>query len=343
MFELMDTASDQAIIQVIGFGKKAQSLCTYMDNKGIEGVEYFTEIELQNTNSIPINTSSNLALEIATEQGGSHQFVKASDLNFYLVDESYLLEHLHEIQKCVDQTCLNCLVILNHNSIMETGSEKVKDWIKQMNSFLPLPFSPYHDNEIPYLIDQNEMAYRFVQGISEIITRPGLICTDFADVRTVMSKMGMTVMGTHSATGRDRAANAIGHVISSPVFKDFVLSEARSILVNITAGMDMSISDFEEVGCSIEALAADNATVVVAAPIDPDMNGEMRVTVIATGLNNPKTVIDKLNIDLMTSKQANDYQKVLDDIIFPDDYSEDKDYKYSDIPVFLRPKKNTNI
>ena len=73
---------------------------------------------------------------------------------------------------------------------MDTGSEKVKDWIKQMNSFLPLPFSPYQDNEIPYLIDQNEMAYRFVKGISEIITRPGLICADFADVRTVLLKNG---------------------------------------------------------------------------------------------------------------------------------------------------------
>ena len=179
MFELMDTANDRVIVQVIGFGKKAQSLCAYMDNKGIEGVEYFTEIEVQNTNSIPINTSSNLALEIATEQGGSHQFIEASDLNFYLVDESYLSAQIDKIQQYVDQTCLNCLVILNHNSIMETGSEKVKDWIKKMDSFLPLPFNPYQENEVPYLIDQNEMAYRFVQGISEIITRPGLVCAVF--------------------------------------------------------------------------------------------------------------------------------------------------------------------
>jgi len=158
---------------------------------------------------------------------------------------------------------------------METGSEKVKDLIKEMNSFLPLPFSPYQDYDVPYLIDQNEMAYRFVQGVSEIITRPGLICTDFADVRTVMSEMGMTVMGTHSATGENRAINTIEHIISSPLFADIIMSGVKAILVNITAGLDISISEFEEIGHSIKAIVTDNATVVVAAPIDPDMNGEI--------------------------------------------------------------------
>ncbi len=341
MFDLMDTKHDRAIIQVIGCGKKAQSLCTYMDNKGIEGVEYFTEIEEQKTNPIPINTSSNLALVIDAEQGSSHQFIEASDLNFYLVDESDLSDQIDLIQRYVDQTCLNCLVVLNHNSIMEKGSEKVKDWIKQMDSYLLLPFSPYQD-KVPYLTNQNEMAYRFVQGVSEIITRPGLICVDFADVRTVMSKMGMTIMGTHSATGKGRATNAVERVIASPQFEDSILSGARAILVNMTCGMNVSIDEFEEVGNSIKATAADNATVVVAAPINPDMNGEIRVTVITTGFNNQKAVIDKSNIDLISSKQAKDYQKVLDDITIPNDSLENEDYQYSDIPAFLRSENNSN-
>jgi cell division protein FtsZ len=293
MFDLMDTTNERAIIQVFGMGKIGQKLCHYLENKGIEGVDYFTEIAAQHSNLIPINTtSSNLALAIAIDQGCSNQPVEASDLNFYLVDESDLSSQIEEIQRYVEQTCLNCLVILNHNSVMETGSEKVKNGIKQMDSFLPLPFSPYHGNEVPYLTNQNEMAYRFVKGISEIITRPGLICADFADVRTVLFKNGRTVMETQSAMGENRAINAVGSVISSPQFKKNILSEAKSILVNITAGLDMSISDFEEVGDSIKAVVADNATVVVAAPIDPNMNGEMRVTVIATGLNKPNVVIE---------------------------------------------------
>lgn len=295
MFEIMETGNDRAIIQVIGFGKQAESVCAYMNNKGIEGVEYFTEIEVQNTNSIPMSTSSKHTLEIATEKGGSYRFIKAADLNFYLVDGSYLSAKIDRVQQYVDQTCLNCLVILNYNSIIETGSEKVKDWIKQMDSFLPLLFSPCQDNEVPYLIDQNEMAYRFVQGISEIITRPGLVCADFADVRTVLLKMGMTVMGTHSATGENRAINALMSVISSPVFKDGILSEARNILVNMTGGMDILINEFEEVLNSIKAISGNDAT-VVAAPIDPKMNGKIRVTVIATGFSSLKNVVDKPRI-----------------------------------------------
>jgi|GEM_PF-6583533 len=298
MFEIMDAGNDSVIVQVIGFGKKAESVCAYMNNNGIEGVEYFTEIEVQNTNYLPMRTLSNLA----TEQGDSHRFIEASDLNFYLVDESYLSEQIDNIQQYVDQTCLNCLVILNHNSIIETGSEKVKVWIKLMDSFLPLPFSPYPDNDTPYLTNQNEMAYRFVQGISEIITRPGLVCADFCDVRSVLFKMGRVVMGTHSATGKDRAANAVGRAISSPLLKDAILSGSSSILVNITAGMDVSINEFEEVGNSIKAIAADNATVVVAAPIVPEMSGIMHVTVVAAGSNESNMAMDSFNHSLTTSK-----------------------------------------
>ena len=331
MFELMDTTRDRAIIQIIGFGEKGQALCHYIENKGVEGVEYFIENEIQQSSVTSISTSSNLALAITVEQGSSHQAVADSDLNFYLIDESYLSEHLDEIQKYVDQTCLNCLVILNHNSTVDLGSKEVAEVLAQMDSFLPLPFSPYQDNEVPYLIDQNEMAYRFVQGISEIITRPGLICADFADVRTVILEMGMTVMGTHSATGENRAVNAIGSVISSPVFKDGILSEARAILVNMTGGMDTSISEFEEVGNSIKAIVTDNATVVVAAPIDPDMNGEMRVTVIATGISSSSNIrkVDEPTINISSIIE-----------FAPDDSSEDEDYKDSDIPAFLRPKKD---
>ena len=136
----------------------------------------------------------------------------------------------------------------------------------------------------------------------------------------------MTVMGTHSATGENRAVNAIGSVISSPVFKNGILSEARGILVNMTGGMDTSINEFEEVGNFIKAISGNDATVVVAAPIDPDMNGEMRVTVIATGFNNQNVVIENSNTNLMASDQVNDYQNLLDDLIVPNDSSENEDY-----------------
>jgi cell division protein FtsZ len=124
-----------------------------------------------------------------------------------------------------------------------------------------------------------------VQGIAELITRPGLINVDFADVRTVMSEMGMAMMGSSSASGDGRARQAAEAAISSPFLEDVNLSGARGILVNITAGLDMSIGEFEEVGNVVRELASADACVVIGTVIDPDLSDEMRVTVVATGLD----------------------------------------------------------
>ncbi|QTL36117.1 cell division protein FtsZ [Pseudoalteromonas viridis] len=130
----------------------------------------------------------------------------------------------------------------------------------------------------------NDVLYGAVQGIAELITRSGLINVDFADVRTVMSAMGTAMMGTAAASGPDRAQEAAEAAISSPLLEDVDLTGAKGILVNITAGMDITIEEFEIVGNHVKALASENATVVVGAVIDPEMSEELRVTVVATGL-----------------------------------------------------------
>src|SRR3989338_6932807 len=134
----------------------------------------------------------------------------------------------------------------------------------------------------------NNVLLGAVQGIADLITRPGLINVDFADVRTVMSEMGMAMMGTGSAKGEQRARQAAESAIASPLLEDVHFSGARGILVNITAGLDMSIGEFEEVGDVIKAFISDDATVVVGTVIDPNMTDEMRVTVIVTGLGKEK-------------------------------------------------------
>ncbi|MDX1625743.1 MAG: cell division protein FtsZ [Wenzhouxiangellaceae bacterium] len=130
----------------------------------------------------------------------------------------------------------------------------------------------------------NQVLSGAVQGIAELITRPGLINVDFADVRTVMSEMGMAMMGSGSATGQDRALMAAQSAIGSPLLEDVNLSGACGILVNVTAGMNLSMKEFEEVGTTIADLASEDASVVMGTVIDPDMNDEIRVTVVATGL-----------------------------------------------------------
>ena len=130
----------------------------------------------------------------------------------------------------------------------------------------------------------NNVLYGAVQGIADLITRPGLINVDFADVRTVMSEMGMAMMGTGVASGENRAREAAEAAIASPLLEDVDLSGAKGILVNITAGLDMSIGEFEEVGDAVKGFTTEGATVVVGTVIDPEMSDELRVTVVVTGL-----------------------------------------------------------
>src|SRR5690606_35260357 len=123
-----------------------------------------------------------------------------------------------------------------------------------------------------------------VQGIAELIRRPGLINVDFADVRTVMSEMGMAMMGSGVATGDDRAKIAAEAAISSPLLEDINLAGANGILVNVTAGMDLGIGEFQAVGETIKQFASDDATVVIGTVIDPEMTTGTRVKVVAPGL-----------------------------------------------------------
>jgi cell division protein FtsZ len=130
----------------------------------------------------------------------------------------------------------------------------------------------------------NEVLQGAVQGIAELITRPGLINVDFADVRTVMSETGMAMMGTGVASGESRAREAAQAAIASPLLEDVSLAGASGILVNVTAGLDLAIGEFEEVGRIVKEFASEEATVVVGTVIDPEMSSQVRVTVVATGL-----------------------------------------------------------
>jgi len=132
--------------------------------------------------------------------------------------------------------------------------------------------------------EANDVLQGAVQGIADLITRPGMINVDFADVRTVMSEMGQAMMGTGIASGENRARDAAEKAIGSPLLEDIDLQGARGILVNVTAGFDLSLGEFSEVGSVIEDFASDNATVVVGTVMDPEMSDELRVTVVATGL-----------------------------------------------------------
>ncbi|EIV3102183.1 cell division protein FtsZ [Klebsiella pneumoniae] len=194
----------------------------------------------------------------------------------------------------------------------------------------------------------NDVLKGAVQGIAELITRPGLMNVDFADVRTVMSEMGYAMMGSGVASGEDRAEEAAEMAISSPLLEDIDLSGARGVLVNITAGFDLRLDEFETVGNTIRAFASDNATVVIGTSLDPDMNDELRVTVVATGIGMDK----RPEITLVTNKQVQQpvmdryqqhgmspltqEQKPAAKVVNDNTPQTAKEPDYLDIPAFLR-------
>jgi cell division protein FtsZ len=194
----------------------------------------------------------------------------------------------------------------------------------------------------------NDVLLGAVQGIAELITREGMINVDFADVRTVMSEMGMAMMGTGHAHGEDRAKEAARAAVSSPLLEDVDLSGARGVLVNITAGLDMTIGEFEEVGNTVKEFASEDATVVVGTVIDPEMTDELRVTVVATGLGAEKAAavapietVEAPQIEIVKKPVDIDYDKPT--VMRQEEQETQKqvmgsdiNMDYLDIPAFLR-------
>lgn len=211
--------------------------------------------------------------------------------------------------------------------------------------------------------EANNVLLGAVQGIADLITRTGLINVDFADVRAVMREMGTAMMGTGVARGEDRAQEAAEMAINSPLLEDIDLSGARGVLVNITAGMDLSIDEFDIVGNTVKAFASENATVIVGTVIDTEMSEELRVTVVATGIGAER----KPDISLVNNQQQQPRRESLygrssggyegaataRQLIEEEEYQEQiedevvkpaakpkagagKDMDYLDIPAFLR-------
>jgi cell division protein FtsZ len=172
-------------------------------------------------------------------------------------------------------------------SIADQGIDELQD---QVDSLIIIPNEKVlevmgHDATLVDAFNKaNEVLFNAVQGISELITRPGLINVDFADVRTVMSEMGMAMMGSATVSGENRAVEAAKRAISSPLLEEVNLHGAKGLLVNITAGPDMAIGEFEAVGNAIHEYAAADANVVIGTAFDPAMKGDLRVTMVATGL-----------------------------------------------------------
>jgi cell division protein FtsZ len=316
MFELMDTYGQQAIIKVIGVGGGGGNAVDHMVAANIEGVEFINA----NTDAQALKKSSArtvLQLGANLTKGLGCGADPAIGRQAAVEDRERIAEALAgadmvfltagmgggtgsgagPIVAQVAQDMGILIVAVVTKPFLFEGSKRMsvaEDGIRELTEYVDSIITIPNEKLLTVLgkdatllnafSEANEVLQGAVQGIAELITRPGLINVDFADVRTVMSEMGMAMMGSAAATGENRATQASLAAISSPLLEDINISGARGLLVNVTAGLDMSIGEFEEVGNTVKEFVADDATVVVGTVIEPDMQDELRVTIVATGL-----------------------------------------------------------
>jgi len=326
MFELMDSYSQSAVIKVVGVGGGGGNAVEHMVSANIEGVDFIcANTDAQALRNTTARTSLQLGSNITKGLGaGANPEVGRQAA---MEDRDRIIEVLQGAdmvfitagmgggtgtggvpvvaQVAKDLGILTVAVVTRpfpfegkrRSQVAEAGIRELSQYV---DSLITIPNEKLLSvlGKSVTLLDAfkaaNNVLLGAVQGIAELITRPGLINVDFADVRTVMSEMGMAMMGSGRMRGENRAREAAEAAIASPLLEDVNLQGARGILVNVTAGLDMAIGEFEEVGNTIKQFASEDATVVVGTVIDPELTDELRVTVVATGLGRPAAKLEEV-------------------------------------------------
>lgn len=385
MFELVDSVHQNAVIKVIGVGGGGGNAVKHMIASKIEGVEFIcantdsqalkdidarTVLQLGNSMTKGLGAGANpeVGRQAAMEDRERiAEVLRGADMVFIAAGMgggtgTGAAPVVAEVAR--DLGILTVAVVTKpfpfegrkRMTIAEAG---IKELGERVDSLITIPNEKLLSvlGKSTSLLDAfkaaNNVLLGAVQGIADLIIRPGMINVDFADVRTVMSEMGMAMMGTGKSTGENRAREAAEAAIRSPLLEDVNLQGARGILVNITAGIDLSLGEYSEVGSIIEEFASGDATVVVGTVIDPELTNELRVTVVATGLG----IAAKAAAPVKDNKPAP--TKVIDNTRRSVDYAVErpaqlranassagaaalaaplgeKELEYLDIPAFLR-------
>ena len=358
MFELVDGAPQNAVIKVIGVGGGGGNAVQHMLRRHVQGVDFIAaNTDAQALNALDAKTTLHIGNSITKGLGaGANPEVGRQAA---LEDRDRIVEALTGAdmvfitagmgggtgtgaapviaQIAKDLGILTVAVVTRpfrferRDKVAERG---VLELSQIVDSLITIPNERLLSvlGERTTMLDAfgsaNDVLLGAVQGIADLIIRPGLINVDFADVRAVMKEMGMAMMGTGRASGDNRARDAAEAAIRSPLLDDVNLQGARGILVNVTAGPDLNIGEFIQVGNIIEEFASDNAMVVVGTVIDPDIGDEMKVTVVATGLGEPRVpnvVVDNTGMQPRSPGSPGE-----------------PDYKNLDKPAYQRPSRHAN-
>ena len=377
MFELVDSAPQSAVIKVIGVGGGGGNAVQHMLARKVEGVEFIaantdaqalknldakTTLQIGSTvtKGLGAGTNPEVGRQAAVEDrdrisevlsGADMAFITAGMGGGTGTGAAPVVAALAK-----EMGILTVAVVtrpFGFEKRMNIADEGILELSQNVDSLITIP----NEKLLEVLGDQTSMLDAFaaandvllgaVQGIADLIIRPGLINVDFADVRTVMSEMGMAMMGTGYAEGEDRAYRAAEAAIKSPLLEEVDLNGARGILVNVTAGPSLNIGEFSQVGDLVQDFASDSATMVIGTVIDPGMNEEVKVTVVATGLgddNAPSMVVDNSTRQSFSNGPIDyeqldrpSYTRSNQDLKAPSDESAQRnEADYLDVPAFLR-------
>ena len=361
MFELMDTQTQTAVIKVIGVGGGGGNAVNHMAAANIEGVDFIcANTDAQALENATVKTILQLGAGITKGLGAGadpeigrkaaeedrdriKEALDGSDMVFITVGMGggTGTGAAPVVAEVARQLGILTVAVVTKPFPFEgakrskVANEGIQELAKFVDSLITIPNEKLLQvlgkdmSLLNAFSAANDVLLNATQGIAELITRPGLINVDFADVKTVMSEMGVSMMGTGASSGENRAREAAEAAINSPLLEDIDLAGAKGILVNITAGLSLTIGEFDEVGNTVRDFADEEATVVVGTVIDPEVEDELRVTVVATGLGERRAarVAPRNDEPKMRLINARD-----DDVVAPD-------YRDMDQPAYIRHKR----
>ena len=317
MFELFEKTAPNAVIKVIGVGGGGGNAVSHMVHAHVEGVEFIcanTDAQAlknsgaKHTLQLGVNVTKGLGAG-ANPEGGRQaaledrerivELLQGADMAFITcgmgggtgTGAAPVFAQLAKEMGILTVAVVTKPFPFEGRRRMQVALKGIEDLSQHVDSLITVPNEKLltvlgRDVTLLSAFKQaNDVLLGAVQGIADLITRPGLINVDFADVRTVMSEMGMAMMGSGTARGDDRAVAAAEAAINNPLLEDVNLSGACGILVNVTAGQNLTMREFDDIGQVIHEFASEDATVVVGTALDPELQDEVRVTVVATGLN----------------------------------------------------------
>ena len=381
MFELMDTLTQDAVIKVIGVGGCGGNAVDHMIDCGVEGVEFISintdaQALQRNRAKAQLQLGTNVTRGLgagANPEVGREAALEDRERIAELIDGADMLfitagmgggtgtgaaPVVAEVAK--EMGILTVAVVtkpfLFEGKRVRLANSGIEALARYVDSLIVIPNEKLMQvlGEDVSMLDAfraaNNVLHGAVAGIAEVINCPGMVNVDFADVKTVMSEMGMAMMGSAAATGADRARVAAQAAVASPLLEDVNLAGARGVLVNVTASTSFKMKEYYEVMNTIKSFTADEATVIVGTVIDENIGEELRVTIVATGLGSPvarqqaKPVIVKTGTDDYSSSMHGDSAATeAEPTVFRSNRREaqvealkQSGMEYLDIPAFLR-------